>query len=102
VDLRSHSPTYCQWFGAYLSETNCRQLYIPPGLAHGFCATSEVAELLYKCTDYYYPQHERTILWNDPELAIDWPVTQPLLSEKDRRGLPLHTAPVFEDIPVEG
>jgi dTDP-4-dehydrorhamnose 3,5-epimerase len=100
VDLRRHSPTFGRWFGVRLSETNRRQLYIPPGLAHGFCVISEAAEFLYKCTDYYYPEHERTLLWNDPQLAIDWPVTQPLLSEKDRRGLLLGAAPVFEDILV--
>jgi dTDP-4-dehydrorhamnose 3,5-epimerase len=101
VDLRRRSPAFGRWIGIDLSETNRRQLYIPPGLAHGFCVTSEAAEFLYKCTDYYYPEHERTLLWNDPELAIDWPITQPVLSEKDRRGLRLGAADVFDDVFIE-
>jgi dTDP-4-dehydrorhamnose 3,5-epimerase len=96
VDLRRESPTFGRWAGVVLSEANRRQLYVPPGLAHGFCVLSETADFLYKCTDYYYPQHERTILWNDAALAIDWPIHEPLLAEKDRRGLSFADAPCYE------
>jgi dTDP-4-dehydrorhamnose 3,5-epimerase len=74
VDLRKSSPTFGRWVGAYLSEENRVQLWIPPGFAHGFLALSDTAEVLYKITDYWYPEHERTLLWNDPTLAIAWPV----------------------------
>ena len=96
VDLRRASPTFGRWLGVTLSESNRRQLYIPPGLAHGFCATSDVADLIYKCTDYYHPECEQTLLWNDPQLAIDWPVQQPVISEKDRRGQPFAAVPHFD------
>jgi len=97
VDLRRGSPMFGRWTGVKLSDTNHRQIYVPPGFAHGFCVLSEEADILYKCTDFYYPEHERTILWNDPRLAIEWPIDEPLLSEKDQRGLPLADAPCFED-----
>ncbi|NDL62313.1 dTDP-4-dehydrorhamnose 3,5-epimerase [Acerihabitans arboris] len=86
VDIRRDSPTYGQWEGVLLSEENKKQFWIPPGLAHGFVVITDVADFEYKCTDYYNPQHEECLLWNDPAVAIAWPVTQPLLSEKDKLG----------------
>ena len=87
VDIRPDSPTRGQWFGLELSAENHKQLWIPEGLAHGFLVTSESAEFLYKTTDYWYPEHERSLLWSDPDLAIDWPLAQldaaPLLAAKD-------------------
>lgn len=84
VDIRRGSPTFGKWQGINLSSDDYRQLYVPPGCAHGFCVTSEHASVLYKCTDFYSPNHERGIIWNDPALAISWPVTAPLLSAKDQ------------------
>lgn len=84
VDIRKGSPTFGRWVGVELSGENKRQLYVPPGFAHGFCVLSETADVLYKCTDVYSPQDERGIAWNDPALGIAWPVTDPLLSPKDR------------------
>ncbi len=84
VDIRRGSPSFGQWVGVELSGENKRQLYIPPGFAHGFCVLSETADVLYKCTDVYSPAHERGIIWNDPTLAIDWPIAEPLVSQKDR------------------
>jgi dTDP-4-dehydrorhamnose 3,5-epimerase len=95
VDLRKSSPTFGRWFGCELSETNRRQVYIPAGFAHGLCVTTEIAEVIYKCTDIYVPQDERTLLWNDPALGINWPVQHPTISEKDKRGMPLSLAEVF-------
>jgi dTDP-4-dehydrorhamnose 3,5-epimerase len=96
VDLRKTSPTFTQWIGTYLTAENKRQLWIPPGFAHGFLVLSEYAEVLYKTTDYYAPQYERTILWNDPDLGIAWPIqTQPILSAKDQAGKLLKDAEVF-------
>jgi len=97
VDLRRSSPTFGQWVGVELSAENKRMLWIPPGFAHGFYVISEAAEFLYKTTDYWYPEHERTLAWDDPELGIDWPVleTAPRLSAKDREGSPLADAEVF-------
>ncbi|WP_066705810.1 dTDP-4-dehydrorhamnose 3,5-epimerase [Curvibacter delicatus] len=87
VDIRRSSPTFGRWTGAMLTEDNCRQMWIPPGFAHGFLVTSESADFLYKTTDYYAPEHERCIIWNDAELAIEWPVPMGLqLSEKDAMG----------------
>ncbi len=85
VDVRWGSPTFGKWVGVELSAENRRQLYIPVGFAHGFCVTSEVAEFLYKCSSYYAPPLERGIAWDDPDLAIVWPVADPVLSERDRR-----------------
>ena len=92
VDIRRNSPTFGKWFGVTLSEQNHLQLYIPPGFAHGFCVTSDHARVLYKCTDLYSPDCEHTILWNDPEIGIDWPVTEPVISDKDAKGVPLRDA----------
>jgi dTDP-4-dehydrorhamnose 3,5-epimerase len=83
VDIRLGSPTFGQAITIELSDKNLRQVYIPPGFAHGFCVLSERADFLYKCTDYYYPASERGIYWNDPDLKIAWPVRDPILSEKD-------------------
>jgi dTDP-4-dehydrorhamnose 3,5-epimerase len=83
VDIRRSSPTYGKWVGVRLSAENKTGLYIPPGFAHGFCAMSAVAELLYKTTDEHAPQHERGIVWNDPDLGIPWPIAQPKVSARD-------------------
>jgi dTDP-4-dehydrorhamnose 3,5-epimerase len=85
VDIRRDSPTYRRFFAARLSARNLRQLFIPAGFAHGFAVLSEEAEVEYKCTDFYRPEDELVIAWNDPSLGIPWPITDPLLSEKDRR-----------------
>jgi dTDP-4-dehydrorhamnose 3,5-epimerase len=96
VDLRKQSPTFGQSVAVTLSAANHRQLWVPPGFAHGFLVTSESAEFLYKTTDYYAPQYERSLLWNDPALAIDWPLTgEPVLSAKDEQGVPLSQAETF-------
>jgi len=85
VDIRRDSPTLGQWVGVTLSAQNRRQLYVPVGFAHGFCVTSEVAEFLYKVSSYYAPAQERGIAWDDPDLAIAWPVQAPILSERDKK-----------------
>jgi dTDP-4-dehydrorhamnose 3,5-epimerase len=96
VDIRQQSSTYGRWVSCCLSAENKHQFWVPPGFAHGFLVISEVAEVLYKTTDYYAPQHERCILWNDPELAIAWPMTAaPVLSAKDQAGAPFHMAETF-------
>lgn len=95
VDIRKNSPTFGQWVGEYLSAKNKRQLWIPEGFAHGFYVTSEEAEFVYKCTDYYNPNHEVSLKWNDEFLSIDWPVLEgPSLSLKDENGLSFSNAPV--------
>lgn len=87
VDIRKTSPTFGKWVGVELTEDNHRQLWVPPGLAHGFLVTSESADFLYKTTDYYAPEHERCIAWNDPAIGIDWPLEgEPQLSAKDQMG----------------
>ena len=99
VDLRKSSPTFGQWLGLELSETNHRMLWIPPGFAHGFYVTSPVADFMYKCTDIYAPDYERTIRWDDETLAIDWPLVgghEPMLSAKDSNGTAFIDAEVFE------
>ncbi|WP_026685886.1 dTDP-4-dehydrorhamnose 3,5-epimerase [Azovibrio restrictus] len=97
VDIRRSSPTFGQWVGARLSAENKQQLWVPPGFAHGFVTLSESAEFLYKTTDYYAPAHERCIAWNDPEIAVDWPLegNTPQVSAKDAQGLSLASAELF-------
>lgn len=99
VDLRRSSPSFGQWFGVLLSEDNKRMFWIPAGFAHGFYVTSPSAEFLYKCTDYYDPASEVSLAWDDPTLAIDWPLIPgqpPLLSAKDAAGQPLANIPLFD------
>lgn len=86
VDIRPDSPTFKKWVGVYLSEDNKNQLWVPPGLAHGFVVVSDSADFEYKCTDYYDPSNEGCLLWNDPDVGVDWPVSEPLLSPKDLQG----------------
>lgn len=97
VDLRKSSPTFGKWVSAVLSADNFNMLWIPPGFGHGFIVTSDFAEFVYKATDYYAPSYERSIVWNDPEIAIDWPLNgaEPILSEKDRSGSLLKDAEVY-------
>ncbi|ASD68106.1 dTDP-4-dehydrorhamnose 3,5-epimerase [Pseudoalteromonas piscicida] len=98
VDMRKSSPTFGQHVGVFLSAENKRQLWVPEGFAHGFYVTSESAEFVYKCTDYYAPQFEQSVLWNDPALEIQWPLAngqKPLLSPKDEAGLLITNAPTF-------
>ncbi len=97
VDLRKNSPSFGQWVGELLTAENKKQLWIPPGFGHGFLVRSDVAEVLYKTTDYYAPQHERSLLWNDPDIGIDWQLgdIEPLLSNKDREGKLLKDADLF-------
>ncbi|ELX10747.1 dTDP-4-dehydrorhamnose 3,5-epimerase RfbC [Janthinobacterium sp. HH01] len=97
VDLRKSSPTFGQWYGIELSAENKKQMWIPPGFAHGFVVTSDAAEFLYKTTDYWAPEHERSILWNDPAIGIAWPALDaaPLLSGKDQAAALLADAEVF-------
>ena len=97
VDLRKSSPTFGKWVGAVLSADNFNMLWIPPGFGHAFLVTSDYAEFVYKATDYYAPAFERSIVWNDPEIAIDWPLdgAEPILSEKDQKGNQLTNAEVY-------
>lgn len=97
VDIRRSSPTFGRWVGVELSADNKRQIWIPEGFAHGFVVLSDVAEVQYKTTDYYAPEWDRTIRWDDPDLAIDWPLDgEPILSAKDRAGKWLHEADLFD------
>jgi dTDP-4-dehydrorhamnose 3,5-epimerase len=93
VDLRRGSPTFARWVGIELSAENLRQLWIPEGFAHGFVVTSETALFSYKCTEFYRPEHERSLRWNDPEIGIEWPVPEPVLSPKDAE------APLLREVP---
>ena len=102
VDIRVGSPTYGNWCGAYLSAENKHQIYIPPGFAHGFSVLSDTADVIYKCTDFYAPGDEYGVLWNDPELEIEWEVENPILSPKDLENprlsrIPGDLLPVFND-----
>ncbi len=99
VDLRRSSDTFGKWVSIILSEGNKKMFWIPPGFAHGYYALSDWAEIVYKATDYYAPESDRSIVWNDPDIAINWPIpscTEPLLSEKDRLGKRLKEAEVFD------
>ena len=97
VDLRRSSKTFGRWAGEILSAENALQLWIPPGFAHAFMVLSDSADVLYKATDYYAPRHERSILWDDPDLAIDWPLdAAAIISEKDRRGVPFAEADYYD------
>lgn len=105
VDIRLGSPTFGQWTSVMLSADNRRQLYIPPGFAHGFCVTSDSALFVYKCTDFYHPQAEGSVLWNDPDLNIPWPTNHPELSAKDTQGIklaefPRDRLPIYSPIPA--
>jgi dTDP-4-dehydrorhamnose 3,5-epimerase len=95
VDIRRGSPTFGRWVGVILSEDNHRQLYVPPGMAHGFYVLSDTADFLYKCTDLYYPEDEGGVLWSDPDIGIRWPTLAPQLSEKDQG------YPKLADVPAE-
>ncbi len=96
VDVRPGSPTFGQWEGVVLSEENRRQFYVPEGFAHGFCVLSETAHFMYKCSTFYAPEDEVGILWSDPAIGIDWPVTDPIISAKDRQFEPLAAIPQRE------
>lgn len=99
VDMRRSSPTFGKWVGLFISDRNKLQMWIPPGFAHGFLVMSDWADVVYKATDYYAPQWERTILWNDPDMGIEWPILEgklPILSYKDAQGKRLSEAEVFE------
>jgi dTDP-4-dehydrorhamnose 3,5-epimerase len=96
VDIRLGSPTFGRWFGARLSEANRRQLYIPPGFAHGFVVTAPEADVLYKCTEFYHPEHDHALCWNDPRVGVRWPVGDPTLSAKDA------AAPTLEELERQG
>ena len=98
VDLRRAAPSFGRWVGVVLSDRDHRQLWVPPGFAHGFYVTSDAADVIYKCTEYYAPEQERTLCWNDPDLGIAWPLiagAPPILSPKDAAGLSLREAPGF-------
>jgi len=97
VDLRRSSPNFGKWVGVELSADNKRQLWVPPGFAHGFVVTSETAEFLYKTTDYWYPEYERSLLWNDPTVNINWPIERvPILAKKDSAAPLLGAAEIFD------
>ncbi len=83
VDIRRDSPDFGNWTGVVLSEQNHRQLYVPPGFAHGYCALTDDVDFTYKCTERYFPEDERSIIWNDPQIGIEWPIDSPLVSDKD-------------------
>jgi len=98
VDIRRGAPTFGKWVGVELSAENKRQIFVPAGFAHGFCVTSDVAEIEYKCTDFYAPEDERGVVWNDPTVRVTWPVSEPILSAKDQQLPPL--TPDRQDLPI--
>ena len=98
VDVRHGSPTFGQWYGTILDEESMRMMYVPPGFAHGFVVLTDIADFIYKCTDYYHPESEQGILWNDPEIGIQWPITDVQLSDKDRAN-PQLSAQAVERLP---
>lgn len=103
VDVRVGSPTFGQWYGVTLSSENKKQFWVPAGFAHGFCVTSDTALFTYKCTDYYAPRNELSILWNDPDVGIDWPLDcEPTLSDKDQKAKRLQDIPKSELVKYEG
>jgi dTDP-4-dehydrorhamnose 3,5-epimerase len=97
VDVRRGSPTFAKWVGVRLSAENFQQLYVPQGFVHGFCVLSEVAQVEYKCTDFYAPNDEQSVIWNDPQIGIEWPITDPVISPKDRAAPRL--AEILQDLP---
>ena len=102
VDIRQGSPSFGQWTGVHISDENRRQIFVPKGFAHGFCVLSETADVIYKCTDFYAPDDEGGIVWSDPDIGIVWPISDPLLSEKDSHyrclsDVPTGHLPVYED-----
>ena len=103
VDVRSNSPTFGQWFGTELNEDNIKMIFVPPGFAHGFVVLSETADFIYKCTDYYHPESEQVIAWDDPDLNIDWPIAEIAekisLSDKDKQNVKLKDQPA-EKLPA--
>lgn len=99
VDIRKGSPSFGKWIGEILSSENHRQMYIPEGFAHGFCVLGKTATVLYKCTDFYCPTEERGICWNDPSIGIDWPIVEPILSQRDE-ALPTLSSVPFEHLPA--
>ena len=102
VDIRVGSPTFGQWYGAVLSDENHQQLYIPPKFAHGFVVLSEIADFTYKCTDYYHPDDEKGLLWNDPDIGVDWQCENPQLSEKDKNNKTLQALKAENELPHYG
>ena len=95
VDIRPHSPTFGRWVGEVLSDQNNRQIFVPEGFAHGFCVLSDTADVIYKCTDLYYPEDDKGINWADKKINIDWPVKNPVMSDKDK------SLPMLHDVPKE-
>jgi dTDP-4-dehydrorhamnose 3,5-epimerase len=101
VDIRTGSPQFGKWFSTVLSDENHHQLYIPPGFAHGFCTLSETVDFVYKCTDFYHPEDEGGVIWNDPDIGIDWPIDEPALSDKDLAN-PRLSALTADELPAYG
>jgi dTDP-4-dehydrorhamnose 3,5-epimerase len=102
VDIRRDSPRFGQWVGVELTAENHHQLWIPPGFAHGFAVLTPSATFVYKCTEYYDPAGDRSLLWNDPEVGIAWPIDQPTLSARDQKGTRLRDIPTDELVPFRG